>query len=149
MAGFAVENVERNIALGYEPHDATRRAMEEVSGPIVAIALVLCAVFVPTAFIVGLSGEFYKQFALTIAISTVISAFNSLTLSPALAALLLKPHDAKKDAFTRLLDFLFGWFFRLFNRFFGSASNGYRKLVTHTLRSSVFAGSGRFRSHPG
>ena len=134
-----VENVERNIALGYEPHDATRRAMEEVSGPIVAIALVLCAVFVPTAFIVGLSGEFYKQFALTIAISTVISAFNSLTLSPALAALLLKPHDAKKDAFTRLLDFLFGWFFRLFNRFFGSASNGYRKLVTHTLRSSAIA----------
>src|SRR6266436_3866441 len=95
-----VENVERNIALGHEPHEATRRAMDEVSGPIVAIALVLCAVFVPTAFIVGLSGEFYKQFALTIAISTVISAFNSLTLSPALAALLLKPHGAKKDRFT-------------------------------------------------
>jgi len=75
-----VENVERNIALGHEPHEATRRAMEEVSGPIVAIALVLCAVFIPTAFIVGLSGQFYKQFALTIAISTVISAFNSLTL---------------------------------------------------------------------
>src|SRR5204862_140233 len=87
-----VENVERNIALGHEPQDATRRAMQEVSGPIVAIALVLCPVFVPTAFIVGLSGEFYKQFALTIAISTVISAFNSLTLSPALAALLLKSH---------------------------------------------------------
>src|SRR5207253_306550 len=92
-----VENVERNIALGHEPHEATRRAMEEVSGPIVAIALVLCAVFVPTAFIVGLSGEFYKQFALTIAISTVISAFNSLTLSPALAALLLKSHGATVD----------------------------------------------------
>src|SRR6202008_1503815 len=87
-----VENVERNITLGLEPHEGTRLAMEEVSGPIVAISLVLCAVFVPTAFIVGLSGQFYKQFALTIAISTVISAFNSLTLSPALAALLLKPH---------------------------------------------------------
>ena len=134
-----VENVERNIALGLEPHEATRRAMDEVSGPIVAIALVLCAVFVPTAFIVGLSGQFYKQFALTIAISTVISAFNSLTLSPALAALLLKGHGAKKDRFTRVIDFLFGWFFKLFNRFFGRASGGYGKLVTHTLRSSVIA----------
>jgi multidrug efflux pump len=113
--------------------------MEEVSGPIVAIALVLCAVFVPTAFIVGLSGEFYKQFALTIAISTVISAFNSLTLSPALAALLLKPHGAKKDRLTRAIDFAFGWFFKLFNRFFGRASRGYGKLVTHTLRSSAIA----------
>jgi multidrug efflux pump len=134
-----VENVERNIALGYEPHEATCRAMAEVSGPIVAIALVLCAVFVPTAFIVGLSGEFYKQFALTIAISTVISAFNSLTLSPALAALLLKSHDAKKDRFTRAIDFAFGWFFKLFNRFFGRASSGYGRLVTHTLRSSAIA----------
>jgi multidrug efflux pump len=134
-----VENVERNIALGLEPHEATRRAMQEVSGPIVAIALVLCAVFVPTAFIVGLSGQFYKQFALTIAISTVISAFNSLTLSPALAALLLKPHGAKKDRLTRVIDFALGWFFRLFNRFFGRASGGYGKLVTHTLRSSVIA----------
>ncbi len=134
-----VENVERNIELGHEPHEATRRAMEEVSGPIVAIALVLCAVFVPTAFIVGLSGQFYKQFALTIAISTVISAFNSLTLSPALAALLLKPHGAKKDRFTRAIDFVLGWFFKLFNRFFGRASGGYGKLVTHTLRSSMIA----------
>src|SRR3977135_533090 len=134
-----VENVERNIALGHEPHEATRRAMEEVSGPIVAIALVLCAVFVPTAFIVGLSGEFYKQFALTIAISTVISAFNSLTLSPALAALLLKPHGAKKDRLTRAIDFVLGWFFKLFNRVFGRASGGYGKLVTHTLRSSAIA----------
>jgi len=134
-----VENVERNIALGHEPHEATRRAMEEVSGPIVAIALVLCAVFVPTAFIVGLSGQFYKQFALTIAISTVISAFNSLTLSPALAALLLKAHDAKKDRFTRAIEFAFGWFFRLFNRFFGRASSGYGILVTRTLRASVIA----------
>jgi len=134
-----VENVERNIALGHEPQEATRRAMEEVSGPIVAIALVLCAVFVPTAFIVGLSGEFYKQFALTIAISTVISAFNSLTLSPALAALLLKAHGAKKDAFTRAIEFAFGWFFKLFNRFFGTASRGYGIFVTRTLRSSLIA----------
>ena len=94
---------------------------------------------IPTAFIVGLSGQFYKQFALTIAISTVISAFNSLTLSPALAALLLKPHGAKKDRFTRGIDFVFGWFFKLFNRFFGRASRGYGKLVTHTLRSSSIA----------
>src|SRR6202045_4039214 len=134
-----VENVERNIALGHEPQEATRRAMQEVSGPIVAIALVLCAVFVPTAFIVGLSGEFYKQFALTIAISTVISAFNSLTLSPALAALLLKSHGAKKDRLTRILDFAFGWFFRPFNRFFGRASGGYGKLVKRTLRTSAVA----------
>jgi multidrug efflux pump len=105
----------------------------------VAIALVLCAVFVPTAFIVGLSGQFYKQFALTIAISTVISAFNSLTLSPALAALLLKPHGAKKDRLTRAIDFVLGWFFKLFNRFFGRASGGYGRLVTHTLRSSAIA----------
>jgi multidrug efflux pump len=134
-----VENVERNIELGHEPHEATRRAMQEVSGPIVAIALVLCAVFVPTAFIVGLSGEFYKQFALTIAISTVISAFNSLTLSPALAALLLKPRGAKKDRLTRAIDFVLGWFFKLFNRVFGRASGGYGKLVVHTLRSSAIA----------
>ena len=87
-----VENVERWLAEGMSPRDASRKAMEEVTGPVVAIALVLCAVFVPTAFMAGISGQFYKQFALTIAASTIISAFNSLTLSPALAALLLKPH---------------------------------------------------------
>ncbi|MCP4953991.1 MAG: efflux RND transporter permease subunit, partial [Photobacterium aquimaris] len=92
-----VENVERNIEQGLSPLEATRVAMTEVTGPIIAIALVLCAVFIPTAFITGLSGQFYKQFALTITISTVISAFNSLTLSPALSALLLKGHDAKPD----------------------------------------------------
>src|SRR6185436_2885130 len=93
-----VENVERNIGLGLSPLDATRKAMDEVTGPIIAIALVLCAVFIPTAFISGLTGQFYKQFAITIAISTVISAFNSLTLSPALAAVLLKPHRRKITA---------------------------------------------------
>ena len=95
---MVVENVERNIAAGLKPIDATRQAMSEVTGPIIATALVLCAVFVPTAFISGLTGQFYKQFALTIAISTVISAFNSLTLSPALSALLLKEHGARRIA---------------------------------------------------
>src|SRR5437899_2858883 len=94
-----LENVERNIALGLSPHDAAKRAMSEVTSPIVATALVLSAVFVPTAFISGLTGQFYKQFAITIAISTVISAFNSLTLSPALCAVLLKPH--RKRQFSR------------------------------------------------
>jgi multidrug efflux pump len=124
-----VENVERNIENGLSPRDATYKAMREVSGPIIAIALVLVAVFVPLAFISGLSGQFYRQFALTIAISTVISAINSLTLSPALAALLLKEHDAPKDWLTRFMDRIFGWFFRGFNRAFGAASNGYGKTV--------------------
>ncbi len=89
-----VENVERWMAQGLSPRDAARKAMQEVTGPVVAISLVLCSVFVPTAFMAGITGEFYKQFALTIAASTVISAFNSLTLSPALCALILKPHAA-------------------------------------------------------
>ena len=84
-----VENVERWLAAGLSPRDAARKAMEEVTGPVVAVALVLCAVFVPCAFISGITGQFFRQFALTIAVSTVFSAFNSLTLSPALAALLL------------------------------------------------------------
>jgi multidrug efflux pump len=100
--------------------------MREVSGPIIAIALVLCAVFVPMAFLSGVTGQFYKQFAVTIAISTVISAINSLTLSPALAALLLKPHGAPKDFPTRLIDRLFGWIFRPFNRFFHRSSTAIR-----------------------
>ncbi|MDM9648371.1 multidrug efflux RND transporter permease subunit [Rhizobium sp. S163] len=120
-----VENVERNIENGLSPREATYKAMREVSGPIVAIGLVLVAVFVPLAFISGLSGQFYRQFALTIAISTIISAFNSLTLSPALAALLLKGHHEPKDRLTRSMDFAFGWFFRSFNRAFGSASSAY------------------------
>lgn len=124
-----VENVERNIENGLSPRDATYKAMREVSGPIIAIALVLVAVFVPLAFISGLSGQFYRQFALTIAISTVISAINSLTLSPALAALLLKEHGAPKDWLTRFMDNILGWFFRGFNRAFGAASNGYGKTV--------------------
>ncbi|MGS1014705.1 efflux RND transporter permease subunit [Rhodanobacter sp. UC4450_H17] len=120
-----VENVERHIELGESPRNATRKAMHEVTGPIVATALVLCAVFIPTAFVSGLTGQFYRQFALTIAISTVISAFNSLTLSPALAAVLLKPHDAPKDRLTRGIDRAFGWLFRPFNRMFHRGSERY------------------------
>ncbi|WP_285425366.1 MULTISPECIES: efflux RND transporter permease subunit [unclassified Pseudomonas] len=135
-----VENVERNIELGHQPMEATQIAMREVTGPIIATALVLCAVFVPAAFISGLTGQFYKQFALTIAISTVISAFNSLTLSPALAAVLLRAHDAPKDGFSRFLDKLLGgWLFRPFNRFFVKASNGYVGAVGRVIRVSGVA----------
>lgn len=134
-----VENVERNIRNGLKPLEATHQAMKEVTGPIVATALVLCAVFIPTAFISGLSGQFYKQFAVTIAISTVISAINSLTLSPALSALLLKGHHDKKDLLTRIMDGLLGWFFRPFNRFFDWSSNVYVGIVKRTIRLSFIA----------
>jgi multidrug efflux pump len=134
-----VENVERNIERGLTPHDATVQAMREVSGPIIAIALVLCAVFVPLAFVPGLSGTFYKQFAVTIAISTVISAFNSLTLSPALAAILLRPHDAPKDALMRGMDKVFGRFFGAFNRVFRRSSDAYGRGVTGILRRKGLA----------
>src|SRR5678815_1921415 len=134
-----VENVERHIERGLTPIEATRKAMEEVSGPIIAICLLLCAVFVPTAFVSGLSGQFYRQFALTIAISTVISAFNSLTLSPALASRLLRPRDASRDVVQRAADRLFGWFFRRFNAFFGRASNAYTQGVARVLRVSAVA----------
>ena len=128
-----VENVERNIENGLTARNATVKAMQEVSGPIVAIALVLCAVFVPLAFVPGLSGQFYRQFAVTIAISTVISAFNSLTLSPALAAILLRPHDAPKDRFTRALDRVCGPFFTWFNHRFHHASDSYQHGVKRLL----------------
>jgi hydrophobe/amphiphile efflux-1 (HAE1) family protein len=134
-----VENVERNIHLGLSPRDATNQAMKEVTGPIIATALVLCAVFVPTAFISGLTGQFYRQFALTIAISTVISAFNSLTLSPALCAILLRPAHAPEDWLTRTLNFLLGWFFWPFNRLFRWSSNFYSKIVQSLLRRTVVA----------
>src|SRR5690606_26423807 len=127
-------NVERHIANGLKPMEATKKAMSEVSRPIIAITLVLCAVFVPVAFVDGLTGQFYRQFALTIAISTVISAFNSLTLSPALAALLLKPHGEKPDRLSALIDRVFGGFFRRFNRGFEKASNGYQRAATLTVR---------------
>jgi multidrug efflux pump len=129
-----VENVERNIEAGLSSRDATVKAMSEVTSPIIAITLVLCAVFIPIAFISGLTGQFYRQFALTIAFSTVISAFNSLTLSPALAAILLKPHGAPKDWLTRATDFVFGGFFRWFNRFFHRSSESYGRTVNGTLK---------------
>jgi multidrug efflux pump len=154
-----VENVERNIANGLSPRDATYQAMREVSGPIIAIALTLISVFVPLAFITGLTGQFYKQFALTIAISTVISAINSLTLSPALAAMLLKDHHAPKDALTRGMDKVFGRFFAGFNKLFSSSSEKYgggvKKLMSRkalmmvVYLALVAATVGLFKAVPG
>jgi multidrug efflux pump len=132
-----VENVERWLAAGLPPKEAAIRAMQEVTGPVIAVGLVLCAVFVPCAFITGITGQFFRQFALTIAVSTVISAFNSLTLSPALASLLLKPHGAKRDALSAILDGLLGWFFRLFNWGFTQATNVYIRIVGMLLRTSL------------
>ncbi|MGO4381995.1 efflux RND transporter permease subunit [Pseudoduganella sp. RAF19] len=134
-----VENVERNIADGLAPHEATHKAMSEVSGPIIAIALVLCAVFIPLTFVPGLSGQFYRQFAVTIAISTVISAINSLTLSPAMAALLLRPHDAPKDKIMVVMDKLFGRFFHWFNCFFQRRSKAYSRGVEGILKRKTAA----------
>ena len=136
-----VENVERNIEQGLAPLAAAHQAMREVSGPIVAISLVLCAVFVPMAFLDGITGQFYRQFATTIAIATVISAINSLTLSPALAAALLKPHGATPDLPARIINRLFGWIFRPFNRFFHRTGVRYQRLVGKSLgrRGAVFA----------
>jgi multidrug efflux pump len=134
-----VENVERNIEGGLSPHDATVQAMREVTSPIIAITLVLCAVFVPIAFISGLTGQFYRQFALTIAFSTVISAFNSLTLSPALAAILLKGHGEKPDGLTRAMSFVFGPFFRAFNWAFRRGSKTYGTGVGRIIGVPVFA----------
>jgi hydrophobe/amphiphile efflux-1 (HAE1) family protein len=135
-----VENVERNIENGLAPREAAYKAMQEVSGPIIAIALVLCAVFVPIAFVSGLTGQFYRQFALTIAISTVISAFNSLTLSPALAAALLKSHGSPKDWLTRAMDKAFGgWLFGPFNRAFKRGGERYGRSVSGIVRRPALA----------
>ena len=137
-----VENVERHIALGKSPKEAARAAMDEVTGPILAITAVLAAVFIPSAFLSGLQGEFYRQFALTIAISTILSAINSLTLSPALAAVLLRPHhgDTKRDRLTRLIDRLFGGFFSRFNRFFDRSSERHVWSVRRVVRASGVVG---------
>src|SRR5215831_10854992 len=132
-----VENVTRWIERGLDPKEATRKAMDEVGGAVISIAVVLTAVFVPTALVSGISGQFYRQFALTIAIATLISAFNSLTLSPALAAMLIKPGHAKKDLLTRLIDTLLGWFFRLFNRTFDRGIRLYGATVRRLLRVSA------------
>jgi hydrophobe/amphiphile efflux-1 (HAE1) family protein len=131
-----VENVERWIKYGLDPKEATRRAMDEVGGAVISIAVVLTAVFVPTALISGISGQFYRQFALTIAIATVISAFNSLTLSPALAALLIRPGHAKKDLLSHFIDTVLGWFFRLLNRTFDLGIARYGAVVRRLLRVS-------------
>jgi hydrophobe/amphiphile efflux-1 (HAE1) family protein len=134
-----VENIERWIERGYSPREAAYKAMDEVTGAVIAIAFGLTAVFVPVAFVSGITGQFYRQFALTIAVSTLLSAFNSLTLSPAMGALLLRPRDAKPDLFTRVLNTLLGWFFRGFNRALGWATAGYATFERGVLRVAIVA----------
>ncbi len=124
-----VEAVEHHIEGGMTPRDATLKAMEEVAGPVVAIALILVAVFVPTAFVPGITGRMYQQFAVTIAVSVVISAFNALTLSPALAAMLLRPRKPVRGPL--------GVFFRGFNRVFGRATDGYVATSGLLIRKSI------------
>jgi HAE1 family hydrophobic/amphiphilic exporter-1 len=126
-----VEAVEHHIDDGLSPRDATLRAMEEVSGPVVAIALILVAVFVPTAFIPGITGRMYQQFAVTIAVSVIISAFNALTLSPALAAMLLRPRKPMRGPL--------GAFFRGFNRWFGRATDGYVATSAVLIRKAALS----------
>ncbi len=131
-----VETVERLIAGGKKPREATREAMDEVGSALIATTLVLIAVFVPTAFISGISGQFYRQFAITIAVSTAISTFVSLTLTPAMCALLLKPKQTPKNWFGKLIDNTFGFPFRLFNNAFDWTSNAYAAIVSRVLRLS-------------
>ncbi len=136
-----VENVERWLQQGLPAREAARKAMDEVTGPVVAVAVVLCAVFVPCAFITGITGQFFRQFAVTIAVSTVFSALNSLTLSPALASLLLKPHGGshRQDPLEFLLSLTLGWFFRIFNWAFKIGTDAYAWVVGITLRICVLA----------
>ncbi len=129
-----VENVERWMEKGLSPKEASRKAMDEVTGPIVAVGLVLCAVFVPCAFIGGITGQFFRQFAVTIAVSTIISTINSLTFSPAMTAILLKPHQARRDPLTWSMNLLLGWFFWLFNKGFAAANAGYTWAVGKMMR---------------
>jgi gold/copper resistance efflux pump len=129
-----VENVERHLAVGLTPREAAMRAMQEVTTPILAITAVLAAVFVPTALMHGLSGQFYRQFALTIAISTALSAVNSLTLSPALAAMLLRPHGGARDRLTRVLDRVIGPITRRFNQAFERSAWSYVRGVNRAIR---------------
>jgi len=131
-----VENVERLIAKGLSPREATHKAMDEVGSALIATTLVLIAVFVPTVFITGISGQFYQQFALTISISTAISTFVSLTLSPALCAILLKPKSDARNRPGRVIDFLFGWFFRLFDRTFARTSDLYARLIGRLVKKT-------------
>lgn len=134
-----VENIQRWIENGLAPRAAARRAMTEVTPAVIAIAFGLSAVFIPVAFISGITGQFYRQFALTIAFSTLLSALNSLTLSPALGALLLKPHDARPDLLTRGLNFLVGWLFGLFNRTLDLGARAYLAVLRRVLRFSALA----------
>jgi len=132
-----VENIERNLEEGHSPREASRRSMKEVSGAIFATTLVLLAVFIPTAFLAGITGQFYRQFALTIATSTIISSLVSLTLSPALGVLLLRKKSEKQDTLSRGINFLLGWFFSLFNRAFEATNRGYTALIRRSLRAGV------------
>jgi multidrug efflux pump len=132
-----VENVDRWIERGLPPAEATARAMDEVTGPIIAVAVVLCAVFVPCAFVSGITGQFFRQFAVTIAVSTILSTLNSLTLSPALSALLLRPRGGRRDPFTWVMDFALGWFFWLFNKCFGLGTAAYGWAVGRLVRLST------------
>jgi hydrophobe/amphiphile efflux-1 (HAE1) family protein len=132
-----VENVERWLHHGLSPRDAARKAMDEVTGPVIAVALVLCSVFIPCAFISGITGQFFRQFAITIAVSTAFSAINSLTLSPALAAILMQPKGAKRDPLTWIIDFTIGWFFKLFNVTFDFATGIYARFVGLLLRGTL------------
>jgi len=134
-----VENIERWIEAGFPPRQAAYKAMDEVTGAVIAIAFGLTAVFVPVAFVSGITGQFYRQFALTIAVSTLLSAFNSLTLSPAMGALLLRPRDGAKDLFTRVLNVTLGWFFRGFNRVLAWCTVGYATLERRVVRFGVVA----------
>jgi multidrug efflux pump len=132
-----VEAVEHHLEHGLSPKEAAVKAMSEVTGPIIAISLVLMCVFIPCAFISGITGQFFRQFALTIAVSTFFSAVNSLTLSPALCGLLLKPKDQQRDPLTLLINLVLGWFFKLFNRGFQITSDLYSRSVGMLLRVSV------------
>src|SRR3989440_554666 len=134
-----VENIQRWLEEGLSPRDAAFKAMDEVTPAVIAIAFGLSAVFIPVAFIPGITGRFYQQFALTIAFSTLLSAFNSLSLSPALCALLLRPHRAKQDWLTRGMNFLFGWFFRLFNWSFDAGTRTYVRALRHVVRFGLVA----------
>jgi multidrug efflux pump len=132
-----VENISRWVEQGYPPRQAAYKAMDEVTNAVIAIAFGLSAVFIPVAFVGGITGQFYRQFALTIAFSTLLSAFNSLTLSPAMGALLLRRHDARQDWLTRLINAVLGWFFRLFNRTFDAVNGAYVKALRHVIRLAV------------
>jgi hydrophobe/amphiphile efflux-1 (HAE1) family protein len=134
-----VENIERWIERGLSPREAAHKAMDEVTAAVIAIAFGLSAVFIPVAFISGITGQFYRQFALTIAFSTLLSAFNSLTLSPALGALILRPRHSRRDWLTWVLDTLLGWFFRLFNRVLAGGTEFYAKVLRRVVRFSILA----------